>query len=63
MSNPAAGYESYMVPTLFGPWATKLVHAADPKAHERILDVGCGTGIENHVVIEFHANIVRAWPS
>jgi SAM-dependent methyltransferase len=45
MSNPAEGYESYMVPTLFGPWATKLVHAADPKSHERILDVGCGTGI------------------
>jgi len=45
MSNPAEGYESYMVPTLFGPWATKLIEAANPKGGERVLDVGCGTGI------------------
>jgi ubiquinone/menaquinone biosynthesis C-methylase UbiE len=45
MSNPAEGYESYMVPTLFSPWATRLVDAAEPKPSERVLDVGCGTGI------------------
>jgi ubiquinone/menaquinone biosynthesis C-methylase UbiE len=45
MSNPAEGYESYMVPTLFGPWATNLIEAADPQPGERVLDVGCGTGI------------------
>ncbi len=45
MSNPAEGYENYMVPALFGPWATKLVDAADPRSGERVLDVGCGTGI------------------
>jgi ubiquinone/menaquinone biosynthesis C-methylase UbiE len=45
MTNPAEGYESFMVPTLFGPWATKLIRAADPRPGERILDVGCGTGI------------------
>jgi ubiquinone/menaquinone biosynthesis C-methylase UbiE len=45
MSNPAEGYESYMVPTLFGPWATRLIEAADPKPGERVLDVGCGTGV------------------
>lgn len=45
MSNPAEGYESYMVPTLFGPWATKLIEAADPQPGERVLDLGCGTGI------------------
>jgi ubiquinone/menaquinone biosynthesis C-methylase UbiE len=45
MPNPAEGYESYMVPTLFGPCATNLIEAADPRPGERILDLGCGTGI------------------
>jgi len=45
MPNPAEGYESYMVPILFGPCATNLVEAADPRPGERVLDLGCGTGI------------------
>jgi SAM-dependent methyltransferase len=45
VSNPAEGYERFMVPPLFGPWATKLVELAEPTAGERVLDVGCGTGI------------------
>lgn len=50
MSNPAESYESYMVPTLFGPWATKLIQAADPQLGERLLDIGCGTGIVARMV-------------
>jgi ubiquinone/menaquinone biosynthesis C-methylase UbiE len=45
MPNPAEGYENYMVPTLFGPCATNLIEAADPRPGERVLDLGCGTGI------------------
>jgi ubiquinone/menaquinone biosynthesis C-methylase UbiE len=45
MTNPAEGYEGFMVPTLFRPWATRLSEAADPRPGERVLDVGCGTGI------------------
>jgi ubiquinone/menaquinone biosynthesis C-methylase UbiE len=45
MSNPAEGYESFMVPTLFGPWASLLVESAAPQPGEHILDVASGTGV------------------
>lgn len=45
MSNPAEGYERFMVPPLFRPWARRLVDAAAPQPGERVLDLGCGTGI------------------
>jgi len=45
MSNPAENYEIGAVPVLFSPWASKLVQSANPQPGERVLDVGCGTGI------------------
>ncbi len=45
MSYPAESYESYLVPTLFGPWASRLIQAANPQPGEHVLDVACGTGI------------------
>jgi ubiquinone/menaquinone biosynthesis C-methylase UbiE len=43
--NPAEVYESFLVPSLFTPWARLLVERAAPQPGERVLDVACGTGI------------------
>lgn len=43
--NAPENYERYLVPSIFGPWATDLISLAAPQAGERVLDVACGTGI------------------
>lgn len=43
--NSAEAYEKYLVPALMGRWAERLVDAAAIASGERVLDVGCGTGI------------------
>ncbi len=50
-SNPAETYESYMVPTLFEPYASRLMELAKPQPGERILDVACGTGIAARLAV------------
>jgi ubiquinone/menaquinone biosynthesis C-methylase UbiE len=43
--NAPENYERYLVPSIFGPWATDLVSLAAPQAGERVLDAACGTGV------------------
>lgn len=43
--DPAEMYERYFVPGNFGRWAPLLLERAAPAPGERVLDVGCGTGI------------------
>ena len=50
MNNPAETYESYMVPVLFAPWASRLIQSANIQPDDRVLDVGCGTGIVSRLI-------------
>lgn len=43
-SGPEA-YEQYLVPPLFAPWAEQLIEHAGLQDGDRVLDIGCGTGI------------------
>ena len=43
-SGPEA-YERYLVPPMFAPWAERLIDRIDLRTGDRVLDVGCGTGI------------------
>lgn len=43
--NPAGYYQRYLVPGIFRPCAMALVGLAPPSREDRVLDVGCGTGV------------------
>ena len=38
------GYDEFLVPRLFNPWAEALVRAMAPARGSRALDVACGPG-------------------
>ena len=38
-------YEQCFVPAIFGQWAPRLADAGAVAAGDRVLDVGCGTGV------------------
>jgi ubiquinone/menaquinone biosynthesis C-methylase UbiE len=44
-SDAAEIYEKVFVPTLVGQWAVQVADAARITAGDRVLDVGCGTGV------------------
>jgi SAM-dependent methyltransferase len=44
-TDAAEVYESCFVPAIFGAWARPVADAAAIKTGDRVLDVGCGTGV------------------
>jgi ubiquinone/menaquinone biosynthesis C-methylase UbiE len=43
-------FERLLVPSIFRPWAEDLVERVQPEPRERVLDIGCGTGIVARLV-------------
>jgi SAM-dependent methyltransferase len=44
-ADAAQVYERFFVPALFGQWPERLLEEAGVGAGDRVLDVGCGTGV------------------
>jgi cyclopropane fatty-acyl-phospholipid synthase-like methyltransferase len=42
-----------MVSVLFAPWASRLIQSANIQPNDRVLDVGCGTGIVARLIVSY----------
>lgn len=51
-ANAAGFYEEFYVPALYEEWPLRVIEAAQIQSGQRVVDVGCGTGVLTQMVAE-----------
>lgn len=52
VQSAAEVYEKFFVPALFGQWPERMLDAVGASEGDRILDIGCGTGVLARAAVE-----------